>query len=72
MNPSAEMIVMLNIEHYRKLLMTERDPTKLAIISGLLAEEQGKLIGFPRIPRSSLGGGPLALMSGINKNPSER
>ena len=40
---SVRMIVTLNIKHYRKLLMTEGDPTKRATISKLLAEEEQKL-----------------------------
>ena len=33
----------LNIEHYRKLLSTETDPTRRATLERLLAEEEAKL-----------------------------
>ena len=70
MNPSAQMIVKLNIGHYRKLLMTERDPKKRAIISGLLSEEEEKLTALPGVPRSLLEARPLPPMSGLNEDPS--
>ena len=36
-------IIEANIVHYKKLLESETDPTKRAMIMGLLAEEEGKL-----------------------------
>ena len=33
----------LNIEHYRKLLVTETEPSKRATVERLLAEEEAKL-----------------------------
>jgi hypothetical protein len=36
-------IARLNIEHYRRLLATETDPSKRAMVEKLLAEEQAKL-----------------------------
>jgi hypothetical protein len=36
-------IARLNIEHFRKLLIVERDETKLQTILGLLREEEDKL-----------------------------
>jgi hypothetical protein len=33
----------LNIEHYRKLLSTETEPSKRAVLERLLAEEEAKL-----------------------------
>lgn len=72
MNPSAQMIVMLNIKHYRKLLETESDPAKRAVISKLLAEEQQKLAEVRTDPQSSTDGSPLPPMSGVNKDPSAR
>lgn len=43
MSPAARTIVQLNIRHYRALLKTETDPTKLRTIEKLLAEEEAKL-----------------------------
>ena len=40
---SPKNIGRLNIEHYRRLLATETDPTKLATLAKLLAEEEAKL-----------------------------
>jgi hypothetical protein len=37
------MIIELNIEHYRRLLKTETEPTKRQMIQKLLAEEETKL-----------------------------
>jgi hypothetical protein len=42
-NPSARMIVELNIKHYRDLLKTETDTSKRQTISKLLSEEEAKL-----------------------------
>ena len=42
MSPRARRIVELNIERYRELLKTERDPSKLRTIAKLLAEEEAK------------------------------
>ena len=36
-------VAQLNVEHYRKLLCTETDPTKRATMERLLAEEEAKL-----------------------------
>ena len=36
-------VAQLNIEHYRKLLCTETDPTKRATLGRLLVEEEAKL-----------------------------
>lgn len=36
-------IAELNIEHYRKLLSTETEPSKRAMLERLLAEEKAKL-----------------------------
>jgi hypothetical protein len=33
----------LNIEHYRKLLSTETEPSKRAMLERLLADEEAKL-----------------------------
>jgi hypothetical protein len=38
-----EAIARLNIEHFRKLLVTERDETKQEVLRKLLAEEEQKL-----------------------------
>ena len=43
MNPSARVIIELNIKHYRELLKTERDASKRTTILKLLAEEEQKL-----------------------------
>jgi hypothetical protein len=40
---SPKNIARLNIEHYRRLLATETDPTKRAMIEMLLAEAEAKL-----------------------------
>lgn len=40
---SVEYILKANIAHYERLLSTEADPTKLATIRSLLAEERNKL-----------------------------
>ena len=37
------MIMELNIKHYRELLKTETDASKLQAISKLLSEEQARL-----------------------------
>jgi hypothetical protein len=47
MEPSAREIIDLNIKHYRKLLMTEEDPSKRETIVKLLAEEEAKLTNLP-------------------------
>jgi hypothetical protein len=47
MEPSAREIIDLNIKHYRKLLMTEEDPSKRETIAKLLAEEEAKLTNLP-------------------------
>lgn len=44
MGSSAQMIVELNIKHFRNLLKTEADPQKRATIRMLLAEEEAKLV----------------------------
>ncbi len=38
-----DWIVRANIEHFRKLLETEKDPRKRAVIERELAEEETKL-----------------------------
>ena len=38
-----ETIARLNIEHFRKLLVAERDETKQEVLRKLLAEEEQKL-----------------------------
>lgn len=43
MNPSARMIIELNLRHYRELLATETDANKRKTVAGLLAEEEAKL-----------------------------
>jgi hypothetical protein len=43
---SPKNIARLNIEHYRRRLADETDPTKLATIERLLAEEKRKLRDF--------------------------
>jgi len=40
---SPKNIARLNIEHYRRLLATENDPTKREMIEKLLSEEETKL-----------------------------
>jgi hypothetical protein len=40
---SVQMIIDLNIQHYRDLLKTETDASKRQTISKLLAEEEAKL-----------------------------
>ena len=40
---SPKNIARLNIEHYRRLLATETDPAKRAMIEMLLAEAEAKL-----------------------------
>jgi hypothetical protein len=39
----AKDIVRLNIEHYKRLLVSETDPEKRESISRLLAEQEAKL-----------------------------
>lgn len=39
----ADWIIRTNIEHFRKLLETEKDPRKRAVIEQELAEEETKL-----------------------------
>jgi hypothetical protein len=39
---SPKNIARLNVEHYRRLLATETDPSKQAMIEKLLAEEEAK------------------------------
>lgn len=46
MNPSARVIIELNIKHYRELLKTECDARKRATILKLLAEEEQKLAEY--------------------------
>lgn len=43
MNPTARMVIELNISHFRRLLQTEEDPSKRRTIVGLLAEEEARL-----------------------------
>ena len=38
-----EFVARLNIEHYRKVLTTETDETKRALIEKLLADEEARL-----------------------------
>jgi len=40
----------LNIEHYRKLLVTETDQAKRATLHRLLAEEEAKLAALMNTP----------------------
>ncbi len=42
----ADWIVRANIEHFRKLLETEKDPRKRAVIERELAEQETKLAAF--------------------------
>jgi hypothetical protein len=43
MSASAQMIIELNIRHYRELLERETDASKRRVIANLLAEEEAKL-----------------------------
>jgi hypothetical protein len=43
MNAPARTIIELNIRHYRKLLKTETDASRRAVIAKLLAEEEASL-----------------------------
>jgi hypothetical protein len=36
-------IIQANIDRFKELLKTETDPTKLAMVKGLLAEQEAKL-----------------------------
>lgn len=38
-----EFIARLNVEHYREVLASERDPERRRLVSRLLAEEESKL-----------------------------
>jgi len=50
----ADFIFEANIAHYRELLATETDASKIAMLRKLLAEEQTKLADFrSRKPRSN-------------------
>jgi hypothetical protein len=50
----ADFIFEANIAHYRKLLATETDARKIAMLHKLLAEEQAKLADFHcKKPRSN-------------------
>lgn len=44
-------VAKLNIEHFRKLLETEKDSVKRATILALLSEEEAKLKAFEEDPR---------------------
>ncbi len=48
MEPSARMIVELNIKHYRALLQSDIEPSKRATVTKLLAEEEAKLVRLVR------------------------
>lgn len=39
-----KFVACLNIEHFKRLLETETDPTKRQIVERLLAEEEAKLM----------------------------
>jgi hypothetical protein len=41
-----DWIAKANIEHFKKLLETEKDPQKRAVIKRELAEEEAKLAAF--------------------------
>ncbi len=43
-----EFIARLNIDHYRKVLVGERDPERRQLISRLLVEEESKLAAIGR------------------------
>jgi hypothetical protein len=42
------MIIELNIEHFRRLLTAETEPTKRQMIQKLLAEEEAKLAALAK------------------------
>jgi hypothetical protein len=46
--PMPEQITKLNIEHFRKLLQTEADAKRRAVIERLLAEEEAKLASLKK------------------------
>ena len=43
-----ELIAKANMEHFEKLLQTETDPKKRAMIERLLAEEEAKLAALKK------------------------
>ncbi len=51
MSPSAQSIMELNIQYYRGLLQTEKDPLKRETIAKLLEEEKEKLAALLNPPR---------------------
>jgi len=53
MTASAQAIAVLNVQHYRDLLRTERDTIKRATILKLLAEEEKKLKGCSQVIKKS-------------------
>jgi hypothetical protein len=55
MNPSARMIIELNIKHYRELLKSETDAVKRETVAQLLAEEEAKLAKLIEPPKGSEG-----------------
>jgi hypothetical protein len=50
MDPSARMIIELNINHYRELLKSVTDASKRRTIAQLLAEEEAKLAALSDPP----------------------
>jgi hypothetical protein len=49
----SKHVLLLNIEHYQRLLATETDPKKRQTIARLLAEQQAKLKEIERTERGS-------------------
>jgi hypothetical protein len=45
-----KIVARLNIEHYRKLLLSDLDNIKRATVVMLLAKEEGKLVELNRKP----------------------
>ncbi len=50
----GKFIVRLNIEHFRRLLATETNPTKLETVTRLLDEEEAKLRDIERRERETM------------------
>jgi len=48
-----DWIARANIEHFKKLLETEKDPNRRAMIERELAEEEVKLAALLKEPRKS-------------------
>ncbi len=47
-----DWIAQANIDHFKKLLETEKDPQRRAMIERELAEEEAKLAALLKKPRS--------------------